>query len=321
MTKSQIVDFIRNRNIDWRFPDEYDLCERNLDCKQLAIKEIICWKGEKEVVQTFLNPFTCSYNPSLLLRIKEPELSLGWYVKKIEASNNIQNDIRYMLKTEGYCLIYYKAFNMRYSAFYKTHEVIHWSLVIDSTDHYITLLDSSGSPSFFEKQVGKIPWEIFIEEWNNSNNGGLAYIYKNGTTNTWDDIFLQLIYQSYQYMIQDGGLEDLASYIQEIENTSEEMIIKNIQTLEFDINYYRRLRELWKVASLRKAIPEKYIHYAWIEELFAACTHWSMVMGLLMKWKRQPIKHYKLKLIDYLWKTYKLETNFINELASLIGVK
>ncbi|GAA4726405.1 hypothetical protein [Brevibacillus fulvus] len=312
---------IRQSPPDWRFPDQYGLSERALDCRQLAISEVLKWQGETEVIPLFLNPFDCSAH-RLVLRRSEPNLQRGWRIVPYSTPSvrDFRPLIRSLLDEKGYALIFYKAFYMPFHSYYGIHDVVHWSLVVDSDEEQLTLVDSSGTDAYFSGYVGKIPWRLFLEASAMGGAAGAATILRpNGTQASWPEEFHQIVNASLAAMLEQGGLAQLAEFIIELEQTSTGRVVKELERLEFDLHYYRRLRELWKVAAEQRAIPAVYLREAWMEELQMLCRAWSLVVGLLMKWKRQPERDYHQKLVNYLWQTYANEQRFFAELGKLAG--
>ncbi len=305
--------------VDWRFPDKHGFCERTLDCKQLSVKEVLEWKGQVDLIKVFLNHFDCSHS-NLLLRRSEPELNMGWSIKTSTSisPSYIKTLILKQLKNHGYCLLFYKSFETTYSSYYNVHDLVHWSLIIDSNEGELTLIDEAGSKDYFDGQFGKIPWDVFLESWKQDSSHGIGILsFDQKETEDWDTVFLNLVRASVENMIDLGGLNHLKDFIYTIRNTPTDELVNMLETFEFDIHYFRRLRELWLLAVDRKVIPQKYLDPSWVEELFYLCKCWSLIMGVLMKWKRQPHKDYKQKLVDYLQQTLDNEIKFFTALEKV----
>jgi hypothetical protein len=323
MNSESIHDFLTNpKVVDWRFPDKDGFCERTLDCKQLAVKEVLRWREEKDLLQIFLNPFDCS-SYKLQLRRSEPNFNLGW---SLQTDHSISKDqiiqkIQQYIQSDGYCLLFYKSFETEYSNYYKVHDIVHWSLIVNADEEKFTLIDEAGHPSYFKGHLGQVDMDIFHSNWNCNSSYGIAKLSKKESmTKEWDTVSFELMKTSVENMTRLGGLENLKEFVETLKETDATTIIHLLETLEFDIHYFRRLRELWLLAVNRGSIPKQYVHPVWVEELFYLCKCWSLIMGVLMKWKRQPSKDYKKKLIDYLTQTYKNEERFFYAMKQSLGV-
>ncbi|MEC0246719.1 hypothetical protein P4H65_13070 [Paenibacillus chitinolyticus] len=307
--------------VDWRFPDESGLSERTLDCRQLAVKEVLRWKGADELIPVFLTPFD-STGHGLLLRRSEPRLQRGWGLETChpEFPEEMEGLLRSVFDREGYALLFYKAFDMPFSAYYGIHDVIHWSLVTDFDETHITLLDSAGAPSYFDGMTGRIPSGLFFEAWTDRQpvTSGAAFVTGAAPPfeRNWEDEFAGIVRQSVTNMGTDERLEQ---FIREFETAPLGDLTAHLDQLEFDLHYYRRLRELWLLAALRGAVPARYLKPAWVEELTYVCRCWSLVLGVLMKWKRQPDRDYREKVLAYLRQTLDNETSFFEALAEMAG--
>jgi hypothetical protein len=316
-----LYDFFLSNKIDWRFPNEYGLGEQNLDCRQLSVMEVLRWRGKTDLIPIFLNSFDC-FHKGILLRRSEPTLQGGWNITKIEHSQNenIAENIRYIMDQEGYCLLYFNAFYMKLSNYYHLHDITHWSLVVGYNNEELYIADTSGVPSYFENSVGAVPWTKFVEAWNEQNDAGIAVINHSSEKDfNWECVFSDLVHQSVQSMKHEGGLEHIAGFISEIEQISLLEIVAELERIEFDIHYFRRLRDLWRVAIVNHAVPQQYVAPGLLEENINVNKYWSLVMGVLMKWKRQPDRDYREKLFGYLWEAYRAEDRYFNEMDLLQG--
>ncbi|SDZ40472.1 hypothetical protein [Bacillus sp. 166amftsu] len=292
-----------NGGVKWKFPDTNGFCERNLDCKQLSIKEILTLKGEENLIRMFLNSFDCFSN-DLLLRRKEPVLKNGWKLRKIKCTslNSFKNTIEETYIQNGYALIYFNSLNVPFSNYYKIHDVVHWALVLETNDSYVKILDDTGKKEYFQNNLGVLPVDTFYESFKSSDILGVSYLEQLSEKQSWEQQFENLLRESIDNMFEQGGIENLNRFVKSVRETSKDILVNSLEQLEFDINYYRKLRELWKVAVIQKAVPEPFIQSEWIEELWTVCNLWSLIMGILMKWKRQKQKDYREKLNYYLEK-------------------
>ncbi|MGM1049391.1 MAG: hypothetical protein ACQEXX_25090 [Bacillota bacterium] len=307
---------LNKKHMDWRFPDEYGLSERTLDCQQLAVHEVIKWKGEQDPFSIFISPFDCKAENINLIRSK-PTLNGGWEINQLSQSKN--EDIRHYLgsiiRSEGYALINYQAFFIPFCTYYQKFNIKHWSLVIDCDDTSVTLVDTAGINTYFTGSIGVIPWDILIGNWENSE-GSIAIL---GCTTERKELNAELFYkklaaESYSRMVTQDGLTNMEKAFDLLGEISLQDLTSNLERLELDYHYYRRLRELWKTAVLKKAVPANLIKAGWVEELFSLCKSWSLIMGVLMKWKRQPDRDYRKKLLAYSLQTLESERNLAFEL-------
>lgn len=320
--KKSFYDFISvPRVVDWRFPDKDGFCNRTLDCKQLCIKEVLNWKGETELIKVFLNPFDCSHH-DLQLRRSDPTLNMGYVIQTINAISpeQVKKLIIQHINYHGYCLLFYKSYNTEYSGYYQRYDIVHWSLIVDADEKGITIIDEAGDPKYFEGQRGRIPWTDFLNNWKKDQYHGLGEIHLSQNENLeWEDDFFNIVKESVTNMINLNGLNQLKDYICRIKDTPSSQLVSILETLEFDVHYYRRLRELWLLAVNKKVIPQRFLDPSWVEELFYLCKCWSLIMGVLMKWKRQPDKDYKQKLVDFLEQTLENERKFFTALKDVVG--
>ncbi|WP_134683013.1 hypothetical protein [Brevibacillus migulae] len=315
------AEILAKGKLDWRFPDENGFSERNLDCFQLCVKEVLQWKREPELMQVFLGSFDCRHS-GLLLRRMEPTLQKGWRLNRfgVVQADRIQSIIRSIFDGEGYCLIYYQAFTMPLSRYHQLYEVNHWALVIDVDDTHITIVDETGTSEWFQGSIGRIPWEVFLASWEKMGQGGPAFLtQQDGASFTWDEAFIRLAGDSVRQMTVDGGLDNLKAFVRAVEDAPLPSLIARLDRLEFDIHYFRRLRELWQTAVQKKAIPASFVRSGWVEELTYLCKGWSLVLGVVMKWKKQPERDYRDKLVDYLHQIVSMETSFFKELERMVG--
>lgn len=317
--KNTIEEWISTQKLDWRFPNDRGLSERTLDCQQLSIMEILRWKGERQVIEVFLDSFSCSYS-GLLLRRSEPSLQLGWWIEK-GSPPSLEMQKKFLEKKlikEGYALVYYNTLNVSFSKYYQTYDIVHWSIITSVNDKGVFLIDDAGSPKYFTNQRGFIPWDTFLHEWNEAE-GGVAFVRRESPIGDLSDTIEKLLKKSIQNMLVEGGLKNFESFITELEYCETQRLIEQLNRLEFDFHYYRKLRELWHLAAIQKVIPPIWMRPEWIEELMFLCKCWSTIMGVVMKWKRQSEKDYKPILVDYLKQTFKAEERFFYLLLNLTG--
>ncbi|UFJ42414.1 hypothetical protein LOK74_07985 [Brevibacillus humidisoli] len=321
MDRQTLADRLLAEGVDWRYPDQEGLSERVLDCRQSSIKEVLRWKGYDKLIRVFLNRFDCFYS-GLLLRRSEPKLMLGWGLTTHSSLSpeGVRSMIRSVFSRIGYCLLYTQAYHMPFSAYYGRYEVLHWSLVIDCDDEQVTLVDDSGSPVYFQGYVGKVPWEVLADGWRQNAEGGVAYLVRETVPmeSTWPGHCRQLLVDTVSEMVDRGGLNNLAGFIQAVEAAPLTELIEDLERLEFDLNYYRKARELWKLAVASGHFPAELTQGTWVEHLSDACQNWSLVMGVAMKWRRQPSRDYRAKLTDYLWQAYEAERACFLAMAELL---
>ncbi|WP_068776343.1 hypothetical protein [Paenibacillus sp. FJAT-26967] len=315
-----IAQTILSRNTDWRFPDEEGLSQRTLDCRQLCMMEVLKWKGVSRLTPIFLNAFDCE-SSGMLLRRQEPQLNLGWKLTRYSPLNpeGLFPLIQSILDHEGYVLLFYKAHEAPFSGYYEKHDIVHWSLLTGCDEQGVDLVDDEGAPAYFNGYIGRVPREVLLDTLGASGFGGAAIIKEDPAyTRSWEEDFRSLVQMSVDNMINREGLKNLESFVQAVETAPLEELIGNLERLEFDIHYYRRLRELWKTAVEKQVVPEECVAPGWVEELLYVCKSWSLVMGVLAKWKRQPQRDYRLKLTDYLNQTLESERGFFRELKRIL---
>lgn len=324
MTKNNetLYEFFINNKIDWRFPNEYGLGENNLDCRQLSIMEVLRWRGNKNIIPVFLNSYDC-FHKGILIRRSQPLLQCGWSINPVKQfpQQDIDKTIRTLIDQEGYCLLSFNAFQMKLSNYYKVHDVTHWCLVLGYDEDYIYIADTSGIQKFFSNSIGKIPWAAFLDAWDRLDSWGISVIdYSNDECdNNSSNNVSKLLYDSVQSMKYEGGLKELSSFISTLENSDLRDLVSVLEQLEFDIHYFRRLRNLWKTAFEKHAVPEAYVVPGLVEENMNVTKYWSLVMGVLMKWKRQPYQDYREKLFGYLREAYLAEVKYFDEMEKTIG--
>lgn len=307
------------KGVNWKFPDSYGLCERNLDCRQLSIKELLSMKGETNLIRVFLNAFDCKSN-DILLRRSEPKLGKGWYLKNENYSdvNSFKKGIAETYCKNGYSLIYFNTLNVPITEYYKIHDVIHWSLVVNISNTYVNVIDDTGIKEYFQRNLGTIPTKTFFNSFKGSDTLGTSYLECSNPINSWEDEFEKLLRESIENMLYHGGIDNLEQFIISVNKIPREKLVSRLEQLEFDINYYRKLRELWKLAVIHKEVPKPFFHSEWVEELWTICNLWSLVLGVLMKWKRQSDRDYKDKLNYYLEKVLLHEYKFYNNLRDIM---
>ncbi|PZD96815.1 hypothetical protein DNH61_06350 [Paenibacillus sambharensis] len=318
--KSLLLTLTEPSRMDWRFKDRFGLSEKTLDCRQLAVNEVLKWKGETEPLRVFLNAFDCTHS-GLKLRRSAPELGAGWQLdmqQELDAER-IRRKIIETFCREGYCLIYYQAYHASFLKYWHAHDVEHWSLVIGCDEGGITLADEAGAPDFFRGHIGFVPWAVIFDSWQLMSAGGIATVTGGSDRGDWDIEFLSLVRQSVNHM-RGGGLACLHSFVQAVSGAPLDELIPSLEQLEFDIHYFRKLRELWQLAVQQSVVPGRFMQPEWVEELFYVCKCWSLIMGVVMKWKRQPERDYRLKLVDYLHQTWRNEQRLFESMASLPGL-
>ncbi|MBO8162735.1 MAG: hypothetical protein H0Z34_03320 [Brevibacillus sp.] len=307
--------------VDWRYPDEEGLSERVLDCRQSSIKEVLRWKGYDKLIRIFLNRFDC-YHSGLLLRRSEPQLMMGWGLTTHSpfSPEGVRSMIRSVFQRIGYCLLFSEAYHMPFSTYYERYEIMHWSLVIDCDDQGMTLVDDSGHPAFFQGYVGNVPWSVLAKGWRRAGDGGVAYLIRDAAPldDAWPAHCRRLIADSVTEMATRCGLDHLAGFIKEVERSPLSAVVSELERLEFDLNYFRKARELWRLAVSAGEIPANLLGSDWSEQLSNACQAWSLVMGVAMKWRRQPERDYRNKLVGYLWQAYERERAMIGAMAETL---
>ncbi len=320
MTISLLEKVMKPSPVDWRYPDHFGITERTLDCRQLAIHEVLKWKHEAEPIRIFLNAFDCK-NIGLKLRRKAPELEMGWQHEDTVCVDpgSLKQMICHAFKQEGYCLLFYEAFEAEFLRYYNVHQVEHWSLVVDCNDKGITILDEAGAKSFFHGHVGTVPWSVLFSSFNRMNRYGLSTLFKTEAKIDWDHSFSSMIAASVERMFEEG-LQCLGLFIDEVSLCPLKQLVSELESLEFDVHYYRKLRELWQLAVVRSVVPAQYLKSEWVEELFYVCKCWSLILGVIMKWKRQPHRDYRYKLVDYLRQTQENEERMFAGMAKLFNV-
>ncbi|MCY9591238.1 hypothetical protein PC41400_06560 [Paenibacillus chitinolyticus] len=319
-TRKTIAQTILSQKTDWRFPDGEGLSQRTLDCRQLCMMEVLKWKGERQLTPVFLNAFDCESN-GLMLRRSEPEPGRGWRLTKYSPLNTegLYPLIDSVFDHEGYCLLFYNAKEAVFSSYHGKHDIVHWSLLVDYDEAGVTLVDDEGAPAFFNGYIGKVPWQTLMSAHASSEKGGVAILGRRpGYAKTWEEEFLSLVRASVHNMVDQQGLKNLENFVKAVAESRAEALIPMLETLEFDVHYFRRLRELWKAAVENGTVPDRYKAPGWVEELVYVCKLWSLVMGVLAKWKRQPDKDYSAKLTDYLGQALESEKGFYRELRHLV---
>ncbi|MGA5691436.1 hypothetical protein [Cytobacillus pseudoceanisediminis] len=319
--EQNLLSTLLQHNINWRFPDVNGLSERTLDCKQLAVMEILRWKGIDQIIPIFMNPFNCVLE-GITLKRKEPKLQMGWVVNEmnLDSENDIKEKVQSVFDNNGYCILYYKAFKMPLSSYYNIHDITHWSLITKSTNEELVIFDNTGTGEYFKGLIGTVPWDTFLEYWKEAGEGIATVINpsQDFSEKEWNKIFLEIVEESIKEMIEHNGLSNLFNFIKEIEKLPTTSVIRELEKFEFSFNNFRRIRELWLLAVERKFIPKQYIMSGWVEELMDLCKAWTLVIGLILKWKRQQHKDYKEKLCDFLWEVYENEKRFFDELSALV---
>ncbi len=305
--------------VDWRFPDEFGLSERNMDCLQLSILEVLKWKGETQPIPIFLNAFDCK-SEGLLLRRSLPTLHRGWKLIRYPQLDRerMQHLLRSLIDGEGYALVHYKAFHAPFSSYYHKHDVVHWALVIDADEEHVHIVDDAGSEDYFVGYMGKVPNDLFFETLAATGNGGVAILLKSDDAVPEAEHIAALIQQSVHQM--EAGLVSLSSFVGQVEQTSSVALAEKLAMLEFDIHYFRRLRELWKTAAEQGVIPQELLHAELMEALEQVCETWSYVMGVLMKWKRLPQRDFRDKLLSLLEQAVLAEKSLQQAFAEAGGV-
>lgn len=317
-----LAGYIRQRpKVDWRFPDEFGLCERNLDCRQLCILEIMKWQGERNPIPAFLNAFDCRTD-GLLLRRSEPVLQNGWSAIRFPSlsTDQLRHLVRSVYDAEGYCLIYYNAFEVPFSAYYRKHDVVHWALLIEDDGTHVTVIDDTGDPAYFDGYIGRIPSDLFFPALQSAGGSGAAIVRRNdaGAAASMEVQFARLARTSVEQMLREGGLDRLAGFVAAVEALPDDELQASLDQLEFDIHYFRRLRKLWETAAGNGVIPKVCLDSRWIGALTEACNQWSYAMGVLMKWKRQPEKSYGSRLTGYLRQALEAERQLFDGLERLL---
>lgn len=304
---------------NWKLPNEFGLSERTLDCLQLAVMEALKRKGCRDLIPVFLNPFDC-IRIGLSVRRSEPMLQGGFSLVRFSApdAGALQDVIRYVLEREGYCLLYYQTWDHALSAYRHKYDLTHWSFITSVSESQLTIVDAAGAPEHFAQgNTAAISWDVFISAFEQTRNYGVGYIqYEQPAATPWEEQLNRILRMSVHRMLDDGGLEQLREFAEKLENAPQADIVQQLERLEFELNYYRKLRDLWKVAVFRDIIPKKQLHAGWLQALMDSGECWSLVIGLLMKWKRQPSRDYHHKLAHYIWEVYDRERLMFAEMAS-----
>lgn len=318
MPKLSLLEWVGKQRVDWRIVNEAGLSERQLDCFQLAVMEILRWKGESNLVEVFINALDCRVN-GLQLRRSEPVLRMGWGVngKNSFPVKLLESMISASIIENGYCLLHYDAYNIPFSSYYQTHRIKHWSLIVGMGDGEMTLLDLAGNPKWFNGTVGKVPLDALRRAWQCSTDFGVAVITRMAANDpkAWENEARRVVRSSIHSMKVDRGLDHLRIFIDALASRHASELVPQLDVLSFDIHYYRKLRELWKTAADHQIIPEKLRSHALQSLLHRTCKCWSMIMGGLLKWKRQPQRYSKDHIIGYFEEALKTETLVIQELA------
>lgn len=302
--------------VDWRFPDEYGLSERNLDCLQLSILEVLKWRGETHPIPIFLNALDCK-SEGLLLRRSLPVLHRGWKLIQYPRldEERMQHLLRSLIDGEGYALVHYKAFHAPFSAYYHKHDVVHWALVIDVDEEHVHVVDDAGSETYFQGYMGKVPHALFFGTLAGAGQGGTAILQKSAVAEPEHEHLASLIRRSAEQM--ESGLAHLSAFAAQVADTPSEELVGKLAMLEFDIHYFRRLRELWKTAAERGVIPESLLRDELTAALQHTCELWSYVMGVLMKWKRLPQRDFRDKLLSLLHQALQAEEQLQRSFAAI----
>ncbi|WP_128895436.1 hypothetical protein [Longirhabdus pacifica] len=323
MTNTLLAQLRRREKIDWRYPDEYGFSERNLDCLQLSILEILKWKGESNLFPIFLDAFDCRAD-GLLLRRTLSCLQHGFKMIQYPSLSREQTPhlLRSFMDGEGYALVHYKAYYAPFSSYYKKHDVIHWALIIDMDEEYITIIDDAGSSAFFTHHMGKIPTSLFFDTFTDPIvSGGMAIVRETEVTMSDADHINKLLQQSVKQMMHQDGLQQLQAYVHTVSQTSSTELISHLDMLEFDIHYFRRLRELWSTAIEQRVLPNNNHLQPLAILLQQVCQSWAFIVGLLIKWKVQTNKDYKPKLVSLLHQVLDDEQMLFLTMQSVVEEK
>ncbi|CAM4434942.1 hypothetical protein [Paenibacillus tarimensis] len=307
---------------NWRLPNEFGLSERTLDCLQLAVMEALWRDGGQKMIQIFLNPFDC-IRVGLSLRRSEPALQAGYQLVRFSApdAGALEEVIRYLFEREGYCMLFYQTWEHELSAYRDKYNLTHWSFITDVGDTELMIADSAGHPDYFARGTTAIvPWRDFRAAFERTRNYGAGYVRQEaGCGEPWPELLDHLLQASVHNMREWGGLQQMQEFAEKLEGTSVSELVLQLESLEFELNYYRKLRDLWKTAVFKQVIPRDRTHAGWVQALMDSCECWSLVMGVLMKWKRQPERDYKDKLVHYMWEVYDREQTMFTAMAETVG--
>ncbi|WP_127531407.1 hypothetical protein [Paenibacillus kobensis] len=307
--------FANGQITDWRYPDKHGLCNRNLDCKELAVKEVLSWKGEPEPTRVFLHPWDCEHRGFLLRRTEYP-LEHGWRVNSHAISDRqpLIQFITQAVQDEGYCLLYYKAFNKPFCSYYQRHDIIHWSLVIHCEEDGIWLFDDKGNHPYFSGSLGFVQWDHLVSEWGVGEGVALLDYDPDRRESSMSQL-RRLSEFSVIGMAEQGGLHQLRTFINELSRKAPEELIPELERMEFDVHYFRRLREVWKSYALQNNLfsdeGKNLLH--------SVCRMWSLVIGVIMKWRRQPHREYQSVMIGHLYNAHEQEVRWIRYLSEWEG--
>lgn len=309
---------VEQKKLDWRFPDESSFSDLNLDCRQTCIKEVLSWLGEKDLAQVFLDHFSCHYT-TLTLRTNEPSLHRGWELvqQQVKDLDSCISSIQTIFREKGYVLFYYRAFDFKYSAYYQKYDLIHWALVVDADEQGITIMDDSGTPEYYKNYLGCFTWAEFVQgfiEWPIDAKAGVGFLKRRDSVLKWEEEFTQICNLSVKSMFAEHGISAFQQFIYDLATLPLDEITDDLERLEFDMHYYRRRRELWKIAIEQNLLPSHFVQDHVKQSIIALCKSWSLVMGVIMKWKYQPYRDYREKIVNYLNHTLQCEIDFLQYL-------
>ncbi|MBU8772066.1 hypothetical protein [Cytobacillus oceanisediminis] len=319
MKRETLFQRISNMKIDRRFPDKDSFSDLNLDCRQFCIKEVLRWLGEEDLIKVFINPLSC-YHFKLSIRTNEPTLQRGWRLntQNFESSMEIQEVIQQMFNKFGYALLFYKAYNFPHSTYYQKYDIMHWALVLDCCEETITIMDDSGTDNYFRNTIATFTWDQFISPWNSQKDfGGAAYLTKEDLSQKWEEEFAVISRQTVENMTEKGQA-NFKKFIDDIKELPIEEIREMLEKIEFELHYYRRQRELWKIAFSKNIVSNNKFLIILQNSLINLCKQLSLVMGVVMKWKRQPNKDYRDKLVSLLNGVYQQEKILIKEIGEFL---
>lgn len=310
--RKTIMQFVQESRVDWRFSDLYGLSERTLDCQQLAVKEVLQWQGYADIIPVFMDSLSCHFDGNALKRKSSAIRGYSVVVQNTSAEDELRTTVTDLFNKQGYCLIQYPASEASFSSYYNKYSITHWALVVGVQADSVTLMDTTGTSPYFNGPIGNVPWELLP-----LHDCFAAIVRQEGSPGNWENDFVRLVKDSIVEM-NDNGLHNLHQYITYISGHSGLELVPKLERMELEVHSFRQVRELWNTAIRKQVIPIDYMLAGWVEEVEYLCKAWSLVMGVLMKWKRQPERNYKQKLIDYLLPTYKSEKLLINELEQIL---
>lgn len=309
-----------DQEINVSVPDQFGLSQKQLNCLQLAGKELLKESGRQDLIEIFISPLDCEISG---IGIKnEPPLNWnrGVRLEAVSSESISVSQIQEIFQQQRHCFLYFNGELAPFSSFYKQFPVRHWLMIYDIEDQYFSTFDDSGHRDFYQGVIGKIPIPLCQQLIEENVVLQLAFIKEEVPESEWKHEFLELMRASVLNMRQHGW-ENLQLFYDRLSRLEVEEMVGRLNELDYTVFFFKKPRELLSLTWQRKLVPQLFSQGKIEHLLREICKHWNIISGYILKWKYVKSRDYRTPILRNLSAAIQLEQAFVSQIEKLLNAE